>query len=229
MKADSHLFVCGQAGSGKTTRLIEGAVAETGQCMVDSSETLLALTFMHGARRRLSARLLDACKDKNAQSVTIDSFALSLVNKWRRSLGIGRPVLAAKTRPAVGADVYSFLSFEDVLTQAVALLESPTVGKWVSESYPLIVVDEFQDCYGARLEFIKALSRWSCLLLAADEFQLLDDSVDGCPAVEWALSSCSDGRCRLVELEAIQRTTNKAGAPHSGSLYETPTSVPIGS
>lgn len=203
----SITLVMGQAGTGKTTWLMEKATELAPDIVTDEYQRLLVLTRMHGARRRLEMELETACPVVARQVSTIDGFALSVVNRFRLSLGIQRPVVAT------GADV-GFTdtlfetegSFEKIRLTAAELLDSPTIRAIIRRSYPLIIVDEYQDCHGSLLRFVNALGECSQLLLAADDFQLLDSDVPGCPAVEHITAMNEEGLAVIEPLETIHRT-----------------------
>jgi len=147
------------------------------------------MTFMHGARRRLESSIgsHNLCSKIPFTVCTIDSFALSLVNRWRSALGIEFPVLPAPAGCEKSFERHSrsHLTFEDIANHATQLLKKSTVARIVGSSYPLVIIDEFQDCTEQRLELVKALSEECQLILAADPFQLLQSNTTSCPAAEW--------------------------------------------
>jgi hypothetical protein len=57
---------------------------------------------------------------------------------------------------------------------------------------------------------VKALANHTQLLLAADDFQLLNQTGFVCPAIEWALELERDGRAIVEDLTIPRRTTNPA-------------------
>jgi hypothetical protein len=169
---------------------------------------MLVITRMHGARRRLEHKLKDACRSIPYSVATIDGFALSIVNRWRTALGHAKPVTAVPgdvnfSNGVLGTEA----DFGRVVGSAARLLQSPTIGGVIGATYPLILIDELQDCHGPLLEFVAALSRHSSLLLAADEFQLLDSTVTGCPAVEWANTQAANGAGTFEQLTKCHRTS----------------------
>src|ERR1022692_3101422 len=87
---------CGGAGTGKTSMLIAAVEDETTRRAWHDWERILAVTFMHGARRRLASRLrtarLGAAK---FECDTIDSFCLSVANRFRRMVGRDLPILVS--------------------------------------------------------------------------------------------------------------------------------------
>jgi len=203
--------VVGQAGTGKTTWLMERASELAPHFLTAEHHHMLAITRMHGSRRRLQLKILDSCPAIPCSITTIDGFALSLINRWRRSLGYTKPIQPVGDDTTFSDTIFGTeAGFSHILETSTRLLGSQTVKAVIRESYPLIMIDEFQDCHGPLLDFVKALSDCSALILAADEFQLLDSSVDGCPAVEW-LQTSGNGSCNLCTLLTTCHRTSVQG------------------
>jgi hypothetical protein len=185
-----HAFE-GPAGCGKTHNLIEELEKRLTATPLLQSQRILALTYMNGARRRLDARLSSPPGLKGRCDVqTIDSFARSVMHARRsfaRSMGL------VLTRSDWNADCAA----------AARLLEQPGVAGWVANTYPIVVVDEFQDADPARLAMIRALGDACELFLAADEFQCLSAGLLPSRAVAWMREACA-----LTPLEQNQRTSN---------------------
>ena len=122
----------GSAGTGKTHRLIESVTDSCQKNGLKEHQRLLALTFMHGSRRRLDDRLrgVSSLKGRFAAQ-TIDGFATSLCRRWR--------VLAAHHGIAFGE------SFGQTCDACALLLEFRHVALWVARTFPVVVVDEAQE------------------------------------------------------------------------------------
>jgi hypothetical protein len=183
----------GPAGTGKTHELV-GAVRERMMAGRAAHERVLALTFMHGSRRRLDERfsLIDELRSR-ANCMTLDSFAHHLVRRW----GPLAPQLPQ------GAD------FDAVCDACGELLERPEVARWVGSSYPVIAVDEAQELKPCRLRIIRALENHVEVLVAADEFQCLDEHVDTGPFIEWFATG------EVQQLTQVRRT-GRAGLLAAG-------------
>ena len=200
--------VIGQAGTGKTTWLMQKASELAPRFLTTDHHRLLAITRMHGSRRRLQLKLLDSCPTIPCFITTIDGFALSLLNRWRRSLGYAKTIQPVDDDTAFSDTIFGTeAGFSHILVTSTELLKSNTVKAVIQESYPLIMIDEFQDCHGPLLDFIKALSICSALIVAADDFQLLDSSVGGCPGVEWLRGMEDGARNQCTELTTCHRTS----------------------
>ena len=173
--------VDGAAGHGKTHRLIEEVVATLAAAPLAEGQRVLALTFMHGSRRRLDERLRKL-PDLNGrfECMTIDSFARRLRQRWRslsRAMGF--------SEPEEGPQQFSL-----ECQRAGVLLGRPVVSAWVGKSFPILVIDEAQDLTEERLSMIRALSQATCVLLAEDEFQCLDQTLKPNPVHGWLPTVC---------------------------------------
>lgn len=200
--------VVGQAGTGKTTWLMQQAGELAPRFLTSDHHRLLAITRMHGSRRRLQLMFLDSCPTIPCSITTIDGFALSLLNRWRRSFGYTKPIQPVDDESAFTDTIFGTeAGFSHILTASTELLKSETVKAVIQESYPLVMIDEFQDCHGLLLDFVEALSSCSTLIVAADDFQLLESSVNGCPAVEWLQTTEDGARTQCTQLTTCHRTS----------------------
>jgi hypothetical protein len=83
------------------------------------------------------------------------------------------------------------------------LLASTDVAKWVAARYPVIVLDEFQDCAPVRLALAQRLQGRVAMLVAADDFQNLYLTHES-PGVAWLRS------LNVCEELTVNRRTNDA-------------------
>jgi len=183
-------FIEGGAGTGKTTTVIE----RLGQLLVASPfcehQRVLALTKMHGSRRRVRERLLAvAGLNGRFESVTIDSFAWRIVVRWR---SLAR-VLNGATMPT---------EYDAICDLAGRLLEEPVVQKWVASSFPIVVVDELQDSKAGQLRVLMGLCMQCECIAAGDPFQDLEGD-EACSSVDWARAQCTP-----TVLETTHRSSN---------------------
>ncbi|ADG11002.1 hypothetical protein B7G68_13045 [Caulobacter segnis] len=180
----------GAAGCGKTVRLMREVEAALQETPLDEGQRVLAVTFMHGARRRLQQKLSSiATLRGRLHCVTIDSFAQRLVARWRgRAHALGFP------RPQAE-------QWDACCDLAGLLLEQADVARWVAASFPIILVDEAQDLKPQRLRMITALTPAVRLFIAADDFQCLDQTLRPNPTVAWLRSICEP-----VVLDRVHRT-----------------------
>lgn len=149
-----------------------------GNVPLREEQIVLALTFMHGSRQRLSGHLARvALARQRHECMTIDKFAWHLVSRWRGVLAAGRGGVA---------DISQW-SFDDRCSAAAELLARENVRSWICRRFPVVVVDELQDVCDARLSMIQSLAEVGHLIAAADGFQDLG-GVGENAAVMWLRS-----------------------------------------
>lgn len=180
----------GPAGTGKTHSLMGRLGTRMHENPLALHERVLALTFMHGARRRLDSRLreIDGL-DGRHQAETVDSFARRLVQRWRR--------LAASLGHAIPPEE----QYDDMCALAARLLTRPAVKSWVAVSYPLMLVDEAQDLSAERSAMIAEAATSTHVTLAYDEFQCLNPALRPMPILTWL-----PGMCKPISLTECRRT-----------------------
>lgn len=182
----------GAAGCGKTFRLMEMLAETLAAHPLAEGQRVLALTFMHGARRRLSDRLRSVPGlAARVKCCTVDSFAWRIYHRWRG-------LATALAIPNLTED-----NFDEVCGAAGLLLEQPQVRDWTAASFPIVLVDEGQDLRPQRLRMIAALEPATRMLLAADEFQCLDQSLRPNPLVAWIQDA--DEIQTLVQVQRTNR------------------------
>lgn len=202
-------FFEGPAGCGKTTRLFQelGHFLET--CPLDDHQRVLALTKMHGSRRRMEGRLatLPGLR-RRFHCSTVDSFAWRVVRRWR---SLARRLSASE----IAEDDY-----EQVCALAGELLSNDIAGSWVTRAFPVVVIDEMQDSKGGQLEMVRALSASASCIAAADDFQDLDAAGENL-AVAWARE--------IGEVESLTRNhrTSVSGLLAAGSALRDGHGVPV--
>lgn len=180
----------GPAGTGKTYNLMKrlaDAVREQG---LQPHERVLALTYMHGSRRRLATRLqeIDGLGGK-FYATTLDKFAYQLCRRWS---------LLAKH---IGQTTPHENDYDLTCEYAAGLLKRPVVKSWVRTSFPHLVVDEAQDLSTHRSEMIREMARACHVLLAFDEFQCLSPDLRPMPIGTWLHDDCD-----LIRLDQCYRT-----------------------
>jgi len=182
----------GPAGSGKTHRLIGELSGVIERTPLAAHQRVMALTFMHGSRRRLDGRLREVeVLGGRYQATTLDSFAWRLVQRWHR--------LARHLGHRIPAEE----DYGETCALAARLLDREPVPAWVNVSYPVILVDEAQDLSRERSDIIAALALSGTVLLAFDEFQCLNPALLPIAIEDWLR-----GLCEPVALEGCRRTND---------------------
>jgi len=128
-------------------------------------QRMLALTFMNGSRRRLTASLnAEASFRRKFDCLTIDSFAQTIAR--RRS---------AKLTDEMRQQAEGLDQFNGTCYLTCQLLQDAEVRRWVARTYPLVLVDEAQDLDIHRQGIILGLKECCRAVVAADSFQCLSD------------------------------------------------------
>jgi hypothetical protein len=205
----------GGAGCGKTYQLMQSLSSQLEAAPLAEGQKVLALTFMHGSRRRLEERLdqLPMLR-RRADCTTIDSFAWRLVRRWQ--------ALAAK----LGHVNVDPNQYDRVCDAAGDLLQVQEVRGWVAASFPILLVDEAQDLTVNRLSLIQSLAMRLQVFVAADEFQCLDEQLRPNPACTWLGQVCPSEeltqpqRTNVAELLDAAAAIRSGMPPKSGTLFK---------
>jgi superfamily I DNA/RNA helicase len=201
----------GGAGCGKTWSLMQEAQSILDVNPLTDGQKILAITFMQGARRRLEHTLRSLPGLNGRYSCeTLDSFARQIVTRWkslRGHLGLPQP---------------EDENFQEICDTAATLLERTEVVNWVASCYRLLIVDEAQDLDPVRLRMLQALSVSIDTLIAADEFQCLDETLSDNPLCLWLRTVSDDAE--LV----VQRRTDVAEILTAASALRAGHPVPNG-
>lgn len=201
--------VNGAAGFGKTFRLLQRTSEELKAYPLETGQRVLALTFMHGARQRLEQKLrgMPDLRGKY-QCLTVDGFARSLRWRWRSLAGaLGQP----------GTDA---VSFDAQCSFAAALAQRPVVGSWLAMGYPFILLDEGQDLDPNRQRLIEALSTWTRVLIAYDDFQCLVVELRPSPVSVWLPSVCQPEELSKPQRCKVPALLDASSALRSGLVVE---------
>lgn len=199
--------VTGGAGTGKTTRLLDLTEQWLKQNAFGEGQRLLALTFMHGSRIRLSERLGASSARGRFDCVTFDGFAREVCRRWRtrlESMGIALP-------PDGDESMY-----EETCDAAAKLLGDSSVTRWIAAAHPLVIVDEFQDCFGSRPLLLKHLAAVAHVLVAADPFQDLRSSHENAAMAMLAASGSQPEHLSRVHRTKVAGLLSGAAALRSG-------------
>lgn len=197
----------GQAGTGKTYSLMQLLTQILPQREWQKYEAVLALTFMHGSRKRLESNLKFVNNDfkVKCECSTIDSFALNILNRFRSYLDLSKPISVSLNGADSEGQFEIQLTLDTIHNNTIKLLNYESVKAFISNSYPYIIIDEFQDCNGTLLEIVKLLTSSTNVLIAADPFQQLSDTEE-CEGMNWIL----ENEFEIFDLNAggVKRTKN---------------------
>ena len=168
-------FFEGPAGSGKTFSMVAHARQLIENDALGEGKRMLALTFMNGARRRLTTSLnAEASFRRKFDCLTFDSFAQSLAKRRR-----------AKLTDEMRQRAKELDQFDGPCLLACELLKDAEVRRWVARTYPLVLVDEAQDLIDVhRQGIILGLMECCAAVVAADGFQCLSDGKETAGFIE---------------------------------------------
>ena len=198
--------VSGAAGFGKTYRLIKKLEEELASSPLKPGQSVLALTFMHGARQRLEQRLRSvAGLNGRYNCITVDSFARSTRHRWRMlATHLGQPPVHD-------------LDFTKQCALTAELVERDVVGRWLGSGYPMVILDEAQDLDQERLRLVAAMSEHAHVLVAFDDFQCLKQEQRPSPVVDWLLTVCEPEVLQKPQRTNVQELLNAASAIRDGA------------
>jgi len=213
----------GPAGCGKTFQLMAALSGVLRERPLQNGEKVLALTFMHGSRRRLDERLAALPISQNRyECSTLDSFAWRLVRRWQTLL------------LSIGHQVAAVADYELICAQAAQLLAHRVVTRWAACAFPIVVVDEAQDLTPNRLAIIQQLANHVELLVASDEFQCLSEDLRPNRACEWLagiggeMVLAQPWRTNDRELLAAARAVRDGEQPQSGRQFKVVSTPNVG-
>lgn len=205
----------GGAGCGKTFQLMQSLRTYLEGAPLAEGQKVLALTFMHGSRRRLEERIGEIPGlERRSVCTTIDSFSWGVVRRWRS---------LAAALGHVGIDPGQY---ELVCNAAADLLGVSEVQGWINATFPVLLIDEAQDLSSNRLRVVQGLAILGRVLVAADEFQCLNEDLRPNPACDWleqageVLNLVQPRRTEVQELLDAATAIRNGSPPQSGNLFK---------
>ncbi len=156
------LLVEAPAGYGKTHEAVIAAQEIAPSLAL--GRAVLFLTHTNGARETFNRRLRGGA----AVMKTIHALAAELVELYASPLGLPKPLDPFNGRP----------SFDDMIGLALKILTGrPEVAIGLANRYPVILVDEYQDCDAAQHHFVEliATAAPTRLRLFGDDLQAIFD------------------------------------------------------
>lgn len=210
----SLVLFSGAAGTGKTTCLFREMRSRVERGLPGPDSRILALTRMHGSRRRLLRMASDSRLRVPIDCMTVDALARRVVTRFR-----------AVANASMQCGVPEARDFAATCDLAAQLLDLSLVSEWIARTYPLVLIDEMQDSRGSQLRVLASLSRDCECLAAADPFQDLSGS-GNCESLEWArgkgevmvLTKCH--RTNAPGLLSVARAIRDGGSAQSGAGFK---------
>lgn len=205
----------GPAGCGKTYQLIKTLETFLVARPLGEGEAVLGLTYMHGSRRRMHNQLArTSCLSSRFLACTVDSLARRLISRWR--------TLARDIEPSL--NLVRSADFTIVCHVAALVTAKANVSNWLTLRYPIVVVDELQDCKGDHLCLIQAIESCCHVIAAADEFQDLQQTGPS-EAVEWLHSGAGkknvlSGNRRTKDSTLLQAADRLRSSQDCGDILQ---------
>ena len=192
LEADGPVLVTGGPGSGKTTLALLKAQRQIAS--LEPGQEVLFLSFSRAAVRQVLVRcqdILTAGERRQIAVRTYHAFCMDILRSHGRLLN-GKPTAILFPGPerlakaqyggdwavevqrlALEEGRYAFSTFAD---RAAALLaHSSSVRELISEMYPIVILDEFQDTDDAQWALVQQLALDSTLVTLADPDQRIFD------------------------------------------------------
>ncbi len=193
LSTDGHILIIGGPGSGKTTIALFRANKEIGSGVLKPKQKVLFLSFARATVTRVNevvSRVLSKTDQKNLEVETYHGFAWNILKSHGYLLNGDMPVRLL-TPPEASARLVDFetkkekeqeklrlfneeglLHFDLFAVKTYELLaKSKSLLKVVSDTYPLIILDEFQDTNPDEWLMIQELGKQSRLMALADAEQ----------------------------------------------------------
>jgi hypothetical protein len=205
----------GPAGCGKTYQLIKALEKFLAGRPLGEGEAVLGLTYMHGSRRRMHNQLAKMPGLKGRFfACTVDSLARRVICRWR--------TLARDIEPKL--DLNASADFTIVCHVAAIITAKECVSSWLRLRYPIVVVDELQDCKGDHLCLIQKVESCCHVIAAADEFQDLQQTGPSA-AVEWLHAGVGkknilSGNRRTKDTTLLQAADRLRASQDCGDILE---------
>jgi hypothetical protein len=205
----------GPAGCGKTYQLIKALETLLVGRPLGEGEAVLGLTYMHGSRRRMHNQLAKVPGLRGRfLACTVDSLARRVICRWR--------TLAKDIEPSLNLIVSA--DFAIVCHVAALMAAKERVSSWLRLRYPVVVVDELQDCKGDHLCIIQAIESCCHVIAAADEFQDLQQTGPSA-AVEWLHAGVGQknilsGNRRTKETTLLQAADRLRSSQDCGDILQ---------
>ena len=179
----SKVLVLGGAGTGKTTAALWAAHDALMRGEVSPYQKVLFLTFSRSAVSQIATRargLIDLVRD-SIEISTFHAFSLRILRSFGRYAGLGLSVpriQSAACNRLIGHDITS-ISYDQLITEAIRVMGTVSVGTLVADRWPVVICDEFQDTGSDHSRLLDQISTHSKLILLADANQMIYTFVPG--------------------------------------------------
>jgi DNA helicase-2/ATP-dependent DNA helicase PcrA len=174
---ERRVVVFGGAGSGKTTVALWCARHFLLSATASRWHRALFLTFSRTAVReiaRRSGRTFADVRDR-VEIHTFHGFANRILTAFARYAGLGKnlPTFRSDAEAKLLGRSSQYLGYDDLLPLALKVARTPRVKRLISNRWPLIVCDEFQDTDDMQWDLLSELSGCGRLVMLADPNQMI--------------------------------------------------------
>jgi DNA helicase-2/ATP-dependent DNA helicase PcrA len=172
---EAVVLVLGGPGTGKTTTALWAAreILE----VTSSPVHVLFLTFSRTAVMQVRRRMPGVFGKvrERVEVSTFHGFAYRLLCAFGQYCGRGRahPRLQSEAEARLTGPDRARLSYDDLLPQALRLLQSNRIRRLLNARWPLVVCDEFQDTGDDQWRLLRLLGEHARLMLMADANQMI--------------------------------------------------------
>lgn len=196
LKDKGHIIVKGGPGAGKTTISLIKAEQAIGIQSLEKAQRILFLSFARSTIGRViesAKNILDPAHLKHIEINTYHAFAWTIIQSFSKLI-IKSKVIRLLSPPDAAAKFFGLnkedrrkeckrlfeeegiLSFEIFAEVTVEILErTKKVREMLSDAYPIIYVDEFQDTDPMEWRMIQLLGEKSIIIALADPYQRIYD------------------------------------------------------
>jgi hypothetical protein len=177
--SDRLILATGGAGTGKTRAAIRRAEWIADNCKLGEGQRILFLSFSRASRARMrqALRLHATALLPHCEVVTFDSMCRSLATRYGEWLGLSGQLRISQRdsdEPSYHFEPPEdgqYATFPGIRSLALRVLSREDVVRTLSDAYPFIMVDEFQDTREEHYNLLMRLWPHSAISAFGDPYQ----------------------------------------------------------
>ena len=176
---DGLVLVTGGAGTGKTRAAIRRAEWLADNCELGEGQRILFLSFSRASRARMrqALRLYASALLPHCEVVTFDSMCRSLATRYGEWLGLSGQLRISQRdtdEPSYHFEPPEdgqYATFPEIRSLALRVLSRADVVSTLTDAYPFVTVDEFQDTREEHYSLLMRLLPQSSISAFGDPYQ----------------------------------------------------------